>query len=163
MYKSVTTFWINNADFPTLTPLSPGKLVSDCVSLPSYKSVHNSFIKPVHKPSYTSSIKLVPVDICTFSGNNSSPIGRCECGHVSINCTICKASVTHFSEYTVNIRCKVFKVVLPSLSVNTVSFPPANAVKVTITLSYQYPNAASKYAVACKSVLSTSYVNTSPA
>ena len=57
----------------------------------------------------------------------------------------------------------MLKVVLPSLFVNTVSFPPANAVKVTITLSYQYPNVASKYAVACKSVLSTSYVNTSPA
>ena len=52
MYKSVTAFSLNNADFPTLTPLSPRKLVSDCISVLPSKSVHNSFIKPVQKPSY---------------------------------------------------------------------------------------------------------------
>ena len=55
-YKSVTAFSLNNADFPTLTPLSPRKTVSDCISVSLCKSVHNSFIKPVQKP-YISSIK----------------------------------------------------------------------------------------------------------
>ena len=32
-YKSVTTFSLNNADFATLTPLSPCKLVSDFISV----------------------------------------------------------------------------------------------------------------------------------
>ena len=50
-YKSVTIFSLNNADFPTLTRLSPCKTVSDCVSVLPYKSVHNSFVKPVQKPS----------------------------------------------------------------------------------------------------------------
>ena len=47
-YKSVAAVLLNNADFPTLTPLFP------------HKSVHNSFIKPAHKP-YISSIKPVLV------------------------------------------------------------------------------------------------------
>ena len=47
MYKSVTAFSLNNADFPTLTCLSPRKSVSDCISVSSCKSVHNSFTIPV--------------------------------------------------------------------------------------------------------------------
>ena len=45
--KSVTVFSLNNTDFPTLTSLSPGKPVSDCISVSPFKSVHNSFIKPI--------------------------------------------------------------------------------------------------------------------
>ena len=54
--------------------------------------------------------------------------------------TICKASVTYFSECAVNIRHKVFKVVLSSLFVSTVSVAPTNVVKVTTTPTYQYTN-----------------------
>ena len=46
-YKSVTIFSLNNADSPTLSPLSPRKLDSGCISVSPYKPVHNSFIKPV--------------------------------------------------------------------------------------------------------------------
>ena len=44
-YKSVTILSLSNADFPPLTPLSPHKPVSDCISVSPYKSVDNSFIK----------------------------------------------------------------------------------------------------------------------
>ena len=71
--------------------------------------------------------------------------------------------MTHFSECAVNVRCKVFKVVLSSLSVNTVSVPPVNVVKVTTTPTYQYTNPASKHAIVRKPVFSTSHVNTPPA
>ena len=119
--KSATAFSLNKTDFPTLTPLSPCKPVSDCISVWPYKSVHNSFIKPVQKPSYIYSIKNVPVIARKCSVYNSSLSARNECVHVSVNHTICKASVTHFSECTINVHRKVFKVVLSSLSVNTVS------------------------------------------
>ena len=59
-YKSVTDFSLINTGSPTLAPLSPRKSVSDCISVSPYKHVHNFFIKPVQKPSVTSSIKLVP-------------------------------------------------------------------------------------------------------
>ena len=65
MCKSVTVFSLNKADFPTLTYVSPGKSFSDCVSVSFYKSLHNSFIKLVHKASYISSIK--PVTSCSCS------------------------------------------------------------------------------------------------
>ena len=87
---------------------------------------------------------------------------RNECVHVSVKNTICKATATHFNECAVNIPRKVFKVVLPSLSVNTVSVPPVNVVKVTTTPTYRYTNPASTHAIVCKSVFSTSHVNTSP-
>ena len=159
----MTVFSLNNADFPTLTPLSPRKSVSDCISVWRYKSVHNSFIKPVQEPSYTSSINPVPLVVRKCSVYNSSLGARNECVHVSVNHTICKASVTHFSECAVNVRRKVFKVVLSSLSVSTVSVPPVNVVKVTTTTTYQYANPASKHAIVRKPVFSTSHVITSPA
>ena len=62
-YKSETAFSLNNADFPTLTPLSFRKPVYDCISVAAYKSLHNFFIKPVQKPSYISSIKPVPLAV----------------------------------------------------------------------------------------------------
>ena len=58
-YKSVTIFSLNNADLPTLTPISPHK--PDCISVLPYKFVHNYFIKLVQRPSYISSIKPVPL------------------------------------------------------------------------------------------------------
>ena len=60
-YKSVTIFSLNNADFPALTPLSSAKSVSDGISVSPYKSLHNSFIKPVQKPSFMSTIKPAPL------------------------------------------------------------------------------------------------------
>ena len=87
-YKSVTAFSLNNADFPTLTPLSPRKPVSDCISVSPYKSVHNSLIKPVQKPSYISSIKPVPLVVCKCSIYNSSLGAKKEYVHVSVNHTI---------------------------------------------------------------------------
>ena len=57
----------------------------------------------------------------------------------------------------------MFKVVLSSLSVSTVSVPPANVVKVTTTLTSQYTNSTSKHAIVRKPVFSTSHDNTSPA
>ena len=83
--------------------------------------------------------------------------------NVSVIHTICKTSVTHFSEYHVNVHHKVFKVVLSSLSVSTVSAPPVNVVKVTTTPTYQYTNPACKHAIVCKPVFSTSRVITTPA
>ena len=218
-HKSVTVFSLNNADFPTLTPLSPRKPVSDCISVSPYKSVHNSFLKPVQKPSYISSIKPVLIVVRKCSVYNSSlgarnecvkpvqkpsyissikpvlivvrkcsvynsslgarnecvkpvqkpsyisfikpvpiVVRKCpvynsslgaqdECVDASINHTVCQASVTHFSEYPVNVHRKVFKGVLSSLFVSTVSAPPANVVKVTTTPLYQYTNPASKHAI----------------
>ena len=55
---------------------------------------------------------------------------------VSVNNIISKASVTLFRGCAVNICCKVFKVNLPSLSVNKMSVPPVNAVKVTTAIVY---------------------------
>ena len=156
-------FLLNNDDFPTLTPLSPRKTVSDCISVSPYKSVHNFFIKPAQKPSYISSIKPVPLVVRKCSVYNSSLGVRNESVHVSVNHTICKASVTHFSECAVNVRRKVFKVVLSCLSVSTVSVPPVNVVKVTTTPTYQYTNPASKHAIVCKPVFRTSHVITTPA
>ena len=73
--------------------------------------------------------------------------------------------MTHFSECAVNVRHKVFKVVLSSLSVSRVSVPPVNVVKVTTTPTYQYTNPVSKHTIVRKPVFSTShvYVITSPA
>ena len=162
-HLSVTTFSLSNADICTLTPLTHCKPVSDCINVLSHKSVQNSFIKPVHKPFYISSIKPVPVKVRKFSIYNSSLGAKNECVHVSVNNTSCKASVTHFSKCVTNVHYKVFKVVLPSLSVNTVSVPPVNVVKVITTSIYQYTNPTSKHAVVPKSVFSISHVNTYPA
>ena len=162
-YKSVTIFPLNNADFPTLTPLSPCKPISDCISVSPYKSVHNSFIKPVQKPSYISSIKPVPLAVRKCSVYNSSLGARNECVHVSVNHTIYKASVTDFTECAVNVRRKVFKVVLSSLFASKVSVSPVNVEKVTIKPTYQYTNPASKHAIVRQPVFSTSHVITSPA
>ena len=71
--------------------------------------------------------------------------------------------MTHFSECAVNVRHKVFKVVLSSLSVSTVSVPAVNVVKVTTTPTYQYTNPVSKHTIVRKPVFSTSHVITSPA
>ena len=84
-YKSVTMFSLNNTDFPTLTPLSPCKPVSDCISVSPCKSVHNSFIKPAQKPSCISFIKPVPLAVHKCSIYNSSLGARNECVHVSVN------------------------------------------------------------------------------
>ena len=83
--------------------------------------------------------------------------------YVSVNHTICKASVTHFNKCAVNVHHNVFKVVLSSLSFSTVSVPPVNLVKVTTLPIYQYKNPAFKHAIVLKPVFSTSHVNTSPA
>ena len=109
-FKSVTDFSLNNADFPALAPLSPCKPISDYISVSFYKSVHNSFMKSVHKPSYASSIKYVFVVVYKCFAYNFSPFARNGCVHVSVNNLICKASVTHFSECAANVHHKVFKV-----------------------------------------------------
>ena len=57
----------------------------------------------------------------------------------------------------------MFKVVLSSLSVNTVSAPLVNVVKVTTSPTYQYTKPASKHVIMRKPVFSTSHVNTAPA
>ena len=49
------------------------------------------------------------------------------------------------------------------LSVNTVSAPPVNAVKVTHTPTYQYTNPVFKHAIVKKPGFSNSHVITSPA
>ena len=97
MYKSVIAFLVNNTDFSTLTPLSSRKPVSGCISVSTCKFVHNYFIKPVQKP-YISSIKPVPVVVRKCSVCNSSLGAKNECVYASVNHTICKTSVTHFSE-----------------------------------------------------------------
>ena len=157
----MTAFSLSNADFPTLTPLSPRK--PDCISVSPYKSVHDSFIKPAQKPFYISSTKLVPLVVPKCSIYSSSFGVRNECVLFSVSHTICKASVIHFSECALNFCCKVFKVVLSSLSVSTVSVPPINVVKVTTTPTYQYSNSASTHVIVHNPVFSTSHVNTSPA
>ena len=88
MHKSVTVFSLNNAEFPTLTPLSPRKPVSYYITVSPNKSVHNSFIKPVQKPPYISSIKPVPAVVCKCSVYNFSLGARNEYVHVSVNHTI---------------------------------------------------------------------------
>ena len=47
-------------------------------------------------------------------------------------------SVSFIGQYTVSDHCKVFKIVLPSLSVNAVSVPTANIANVTTTPTHQY-------------------------
>ena len=128
-----------------------------------YKSAHNSFVKPVQKPSYISSIKPISLIVRKCSVYDSSLGARKECVPISVNHTICKASATHFSESAVNVRRKVFKVVLSCLQISTVPVPPVNVVKVTTTPSYQYTNPASKQAIVCKPVFRTSHVITTPA
>ena len=103
-YKLVTTFSLNNADFLTLRPLSPLKPPSYCISGSPHKAAHNSFLIPVQKPSYISPNKLVPVVVRKCFVYNSSLGARNKCVHVSVNHTICKASVAHFSECVVNVR-----------------------------------------------------------
>ena len=65
-----------------------------------------------------------------------------ECVHVSLNNTFYKISATLINECTVIVCRKVFKVVLPSFSVNTLSVPPVNVANVRTTLSYQCTNSA---------------------
>ena len=162
-YKSVTIFSLNKADFSTLKRLSPRKTVSDCVSVSPYKSVHSSFVKPVQKPSYTSSIKPISLVVRKCSVYDSSLGARKECVPVSVNHAICKASATHFSESAVNVRRKVFRVVLSCLPISAVPVPPVNVVQVTTTPTYQYTNPASKQAMVSKPVFRTSHVITTPA
>ena len=102
----MTAFSWNNADFHTVTSLSPHKPVSDCISVSPYKSVYNSFITPVQKSPSISSIKPVPVVARKCFVYNSSLSARNECVHVSVTHTVYKASVTHFSECAVNVRHK---------------------------------------------------------
>ena len=71
--------------------------------------------------------------------------------------------MTHFSDCAGNVRRKVFKVVLSSLSVNAVSVSPVNVVEVTTTPTFKYTNPASMHAVVRKPVFSTTHVDTSPA
>ena len=88
-YKSVTAFSLNNADFPTLTPLSFLKPVYDCISVAAYKSLHNFFIKPVQKPSYISSIKPVPAVFRKCSVYSSSLGARINVSNVSLSMLLC--------------------------------------------------------------------------
>ena len=85
---------------------------------------------------------------------------RNECVQVCVNHAVCKASVTHFSKRAVNVPCKLFKVVLASLSVNAVAVPPVNVGKVTTIPTQIQPL---KHALVCKPVFSTCHVNTSSA
>ena len=71
--KWATAFWLNNTDFPALASLSLRKSVSGFISVSPYKSVHNSLIKPIQKPSYLSFVKPVSVVVCKCSFYNSSP------------------------------------------------------------------------------------------
>ena len=87
---------------------------------------------------------------------------RNKCVHASLNNTICKTSATLISECTINVQCKVFKNILPSLSFNKMSYSHVHVVNVTTTPSYQYTNPASIYAAVCTSVLSTSNVSIYP-
>ena len=83
--------------------------------------------------SYISSIEPGPAVVCKFSVYNPSLGAKDECVNVSVNQPICETPVTHFRECAVNIRREVFKVFLSSLSISTVSVPPANVVEVTAT------------------------------
>ena len=85
IYKSVTIFSLNSGNFTILTPLSPCKPFSDCISVSPYKSVHNTFIKPVQKPSYISSIKSVLLAVPNCSIYNSSFEARNDCVNVSVS------------------------------------------------------------------------------
>ena len=115
-YKSMTAFSLNKADFPTLTPLSPRKPVADCISVSLYKSVHNSFITSVQKP-YISSIKTV-LRKCSIYDSSLGDTNKCV--HVSVNHTICKASVTLFVNVLLIIAVKCSKFFLSSHSVSAV-------------------------------------------
>ena len=57
----------------------------------------------------------------------------------------------------------MFKVVLSSLSVSTVSVPLVNVAKVTTTPIHQYKNPDSKHAITHNPVFSISHVNSAPA
>ena len=89
----VTVFSLNNANLSTITSLSYHKPVSDHISVSSYKSVNDLFIKSVHKPFHISSIKPILIVICKCSFHSSSLGARNDCVHVSVNHTICNASV----------------------------------------------------------------------
>lgn len=71
-------------------------------------------------------------------------------------------SVSLISKSTVNVHGKDFKVVLPSLSFNTVSVPTVNVVDMTTTPTHQYANLISNH-VLTMSVFSFAHVNISPA
>lgn len=60
----------------TLTPLSPCKMISYCIGVPSYKSFHSSFIKPAHQRYCVSSIKSVPVVVHNCSVYNFYPVAE---------------------------------------------------------------------------------------
>ena len=131
-------FSLQNADFPTLTLLLCLKLVSDCISVPSYKSgifflskISSTFLRIFLLINLfcVSSIKPVPVVAHNCSVYNSSSGTSNECVHFPANNIICKTSVSLINKCTVNYRCKVLKVVLPSLSVNTVYVPLVNVLK----------------------------------
>ena len=121
-------FSLNNGDIPTLTTVFSCKPVSDCISVLSYKSVYKSFIKPVHKPPHISSSKLVPVVVHKCSVCKSSPGTRNKFVQVSVNNIICKTSVYLNNIYTDNVWRKSFKVILPSLPVNTISILLVNVI-----------------------------------
>ena len=109
----------------------------------------NLFVIPLSNllsPSFIFFIEPVPLFVRKCSVHSSSLGARNKCVHVPVNHTICKASLTHFSECAANVRREVFKFVLSSLLVRTVSVPPVNVVNVTTTLAYQYTNPASKLA-----------------
>ena len=72
-------------------------------------------------------------------------------------------SVSLISKSTANVHGKDFKVVLPSLSFNTVSVPTVNVVDMTTTPTHQYANLISNHAVVHRSVFSFAHVNISPA
>lgn len=74
----------------TLTPLSPCKMISYCIGVPSYKSFHSSFIKPAHQRYCVSSIKSVPVVVHNCSVYNFYPVARNECAHIYVNNATCK-------------------------------------------------------------------------
>ena len=92
-------------------------------------------------------MKPVSLFVCKCSIYNFSYGAGNECVHVSVNLVIFKTFVTHFSESAVNVRHKVFKVVLSRLSDDTVSVLPIDVVKVTTTPTHRYNNSASKHVV----------------
>ena len=142
-----------------LTHLSCCKPVSGSIRAPSYRSVHNCFIKLAHKSFSVQPCKYVPVLVHNCSIYNSSVSASNECVHLSSNSTICKPSVSLISKFTINVFRKGFNVVLNSLSVSAVSAPPVNVVNVTTSSTYQCSNLVSKHAVMRKFVLSSSNVN----
>ena len=106
--------------FSYITSLCSCKPVSGCITLLSYKAVHNSFIKSAHKSFYVFSIKPVHVVVHNCSFYDFSPVARNVFVHASVCYAIFKTYVSLYSKYTINVRRKVFKVILQSLSVNTV-------------------------------------------